>query len=212
MKTKKSEEEWQIIYQRRQTAVCMLGKVLQDVLANVLCKILKSLRNWKYKYPEKQEWGRNWKQSLFEKSVEGAMRSQAFLCLPASSEAATSPNPAQKYTEPESILSAWDIAQRRVGMGFHIESREVWILSTEAPFPSLSYLHPLPPAPWHPGQEITWAKYKIPFSGENEAPREKTWRYWHLAGSSDLPTVKPVSHKPHPTQSTFCNLFIKYEH
>lgn len=28
----------------------------------------------------------------------------------------------------------------------------------------------------------------------------------------DLPPVKPVSHKPHPTQSTFCDLFVKYEH
>lgn len=130
---KKEGEQQQRTYQRRETAECA-GEGWQGVLGKVPCRILRRFRNEQYQNFEKQGGGENWKQSLLEKSVEGAVRSLAFLSLPASSHT-TLLTPHKKTLKQRGFLLPEATPLRGAGVGFHTEGWEVWILSTEIPFP-----------------------------------------------------------------------------
>ena len=104
----------------------MLKRGLQGVFMKVPCRIIGIASGTGNTSILKSRSEAGTENSLFEKPIGGAMRSLAFLTLPASSEATMPPNLTQCVTEGRGFFLPEDtVVQKRVGMVFHSGSREV---------------------------------------------------------------------------------------
>lgn len=89
----------------KRNCLCVLKRGLQGVFMKVPCRIIGIASGTGNTSILKSRSEAGTENSLFEKPIGGAMRSLAFLTLPASSEATMPPNPTECYRR-EGILPA----------------------------------------------------------------------------------------------------------